>query len=66
MPFLHWFKSKSESTEAEAKPVLADKLATEQANTPETVVSQFDKKPDRRRCWMSSYRPIPSPSRKTR
>jgi predicted regulator of Ras-like GTPase activity (Roadblock/LC7/MglB family) len=39
MPFLNWFKSKSEKTETEAKPVLAKKLATEQANTPETVVT---------------------------
>jgi predicted regulator of Ras-like GTPase activity (Roadblock/LC7/MglB family) len=41
MPFLHWFKSKSERTETEANPVLAKKLATEQANTPETVVTHI-------------------------
>ncbi len=41
MPFLHWFKRKSESTENEAKPVRADKFATQHANTPETVAANL-------------------------
>jgi hypothetical protein len=38
MPFLHWFKKKSQISRAEADPPLAEKLVTEQANAPETVV----------------------------
>jgi hypothetical protein len=39
MPFLHWFKRKSEKTEAEAGSFLVDKLVAERANTPETAVA---------------------------
>jgi hypothetical protein len=41
MPFLHWFKRKSESIEVEVEPVLARKIATEQANTPEPVAASL-------------------------
>jgi hypothetical protein len=41
MPFLHWFKRKPESSEAEIKPVLTQKIATEQASTPEPTMTQL-------------------------
>ena len=41
MPFLHWFKRKSESSEAEARPVLSQKTATEQAHTPEPIADRL-------------------------
>ena len=39
MPFLHWFKKKFESTETEAKRVLAEKHAAEPANAPEPLAA---------------------------
>jgi hypothetical protein len=41
MPFLHWFKQKFESTEREADPVLADKLAADPPKTPETIAANL-------------------------
>lgn len=43
MPFLHWFKKKSESADAEAETVLADKLAAEPAQTQETFEANLEK-----------------------
>jgi predicted regulator of Ras-like GTPase activity (Roadblock/LC7/MglB family) len=37
MPFLHWFKKKSESTETESKSFLAEELARKQEATPGPV-----------------------------
>jgi hypothetical protein len=37
MPFLHWFKKKSESTKTETKSLLAEEVAKKQVDTPETV-----------------------------
>ena len=39
MPFIHWFKKKFESTETEAKRVLAEKHAAEPANAPEPLAA---------------------------
>jgi predicted regulator of Ras-like GTPase activity (Roadblock/LC7/MglB family) len=41
MSFLHWFKRKPESSEAEARPVPSQKTATEQAHTPEPIVANL-------------------------
>jgi hypothetical protein len=40
MPFLHWFKRKSESTDNEAQSVLAEKSASMPTNTPEPLAPQ--------------------------
>jgi hypothetical protein len=40
MPFLHWFKRKSESTDAETQSVLAEKSASIPMNAPEPIPSQ--------------------------
>ena len=37
MPFLHWFKKKSESAKTETKSLLIEELAKKQADSPETV-----------------------------
>src|ERR1700730_38647 len=39
MPFLHWFKQKSESKETEADPVLASRLPTDPPKSPETIAA---------------------------
>ena len=41
MSFLHWFKRKPESSEAEARPVPSQKTATEQAHTPEPIMADL-------------------------
>jgi predicted regulator of Ras-like GTPase activity (Roadblock/LC7/MglB family) len=41
MSFLHWFKRKPESSEAEANPVPNQKTATEQAHTPEPIMADL-------------------------
>lgn len=41
MSFLNWFKRKPESSEAEAKPLLTQNIATEQACTPEPVMADL-------------------------
>jgi hypothetical protein len=41
MSFLHWFKRKPESSEAEARPVSSQKTATEQAHTPESIMADL-------------------------
>jgi predicted regulator of Ras-like GTPase activity (Roadblock/LC7/MglB family) len=41
MSFLHWFKRRPESSEAEAKPVLDQKIALEQAHTPEPFTADL-------------------------
>jgi hypothetical protein len=41
MSFLQWFKRKPESSEVEAKPALTQKIATEQANTPEPMMADL-------------------------
>ena len=48
MSFLHWFKRKPESSEAEAKPVLTQKIATEQANNPEPIMADLGPETGRR------------------
>ncbi len=40
MPFLHWFKRKSENTDIEPQPVPAEKSASVSATAPEPVASQ--------------------------
>src|ERR1700730_5113261 len=42
MPFLHWFKQKSESKETEADRVLADQLVIELPNTPKTIAANLE------------------------
>ena len=37
MPFLHWFKKKSESTKTETKSLLPEELAKKEVDTPEAV-----------------------------
>jgi hypothetical protein len=41
MSFLHWFKRKPESSEAEARPVPSQKTASEQALTPEPIMADL-------------------------
>jgi hypothetical protein len=41
MPFLHWFKSKSERNVVKTEPVLAEKSASRPTNAPEPVASQL-------------------------
>ena len=63
MPFLHWFKKKSQSAEAEAKTVVADKLATEPANTPETLeanLEQASRQPTLQNGLLSAEHPVQS------
>ncbi len=45
MPFLHWFKRKTENTEIEAQPVPAEKAASGSANVQEPVTSQPRQQP---------------------
>jgi hypothetical protein len=41
MSFLHWFKRKPESGEAEARPAPSQKTAIEQAHTPEPIMADL-------------------------
>jgi hypothetical protein len=41
MSFLHWFKRKPESGEAEARPVPSQEVATGQAHTPEPIITDL-------------------------
>ena len=62
MSFLHWFKRKPESGEAEAKPVPTQKIATEQATTPEPITALRPETGPRSLDLADEYRAIEAPS----